>query len=75
MCPDCRGPNRTADGQYTFDKMDRLCTCGHKLGVHTAARAKNSDGVYEQPCMAADEPPYDVEHCDCDCFKPARKRR
>lgn len=29
--------SRERDGTYTFDRMERLCKCGHKLGVHFAA--------------------------------------
>jgi hypothetical protein len=55
------------DGRYTYSKLDRVCTCGHTLGVHTAARSRGS-----QPCLAYDEGVAE-EPCDCDCFTPARR--
>jgi hypothetical protein len=63
--------SRMADGRYTYGDMARTCVCGHALGVHAAARVRTPDGV-KQHCMAGDQD--DGEHCDCECFKPARKR-
>ena len=56
--------NRTKrTGQYTYTGgFDRLCRCGHTLGVHTADRAK-IDGVTHQPCG----------NCECQCFKPTKE--
>lgn len=57
--------NREANtGKYTFDgDMDRLCVCGHRLGIHTLDR-KRINGKPRQPCDNG---------CKCECFKPARK--
>lgn len=62
-------------GQYTFEGgYERLCVCGHPLGVHTAARAK-VDGVSQQPCMHEDLGGADAEPCSCSLFKPTRKAK
>ena len=57
-------------GRYAFDgNFDRLCTCGHTLGNHTAARGRcPTTGKMEQPCMI------DCG-CECMCFKPAKVAR
>lgn len=65
-------------GRYTFDGgLERLCGCGHPLGIHTAARAKGPDGRMYQDCLNSDPnaPGATGEPCDCRCFKPARKTR
>jgi hypothetical protein len=55
-----------ANGQYTFTGgMDRLCRCGHRLGVHAAARVSG-----KQPCFCGDD---GLEDCDCQKFRPVRK--
>lgn len=53
-------------GRYTWT-VDRLCNCGHPLGVHTAARVKG-----EQPCMNGDphSPGSDGQDCECTVFRP-----
>ena len=49
-------------GRYTYRGFDQLCTCGHRLGDHTAERVAG-----EQPCL--------VDGCDCQCFRPSGRRR
>jgi hypothetical protein len=55
-------------GQYTYDgDWERLCVCGHKLGVH-AAEAPHD-------CMAGSNCPDDPHpgtFCDCQKFRPAK---
>lgn len=51
-------------GRYA-PSTERVCACGHGLGLHTAARTAG-----EQPCLAWEL--LGVE-CACDCFKAARK--
>jgi hypothetical protein len=57
-------------GRYAFDgDFDRLCTCGHRLGQHTADRGRDPEtGKMMQPCIIGDD---GRTHCDCACFKPA----
>lgn len=53
-------------GKYTFDgDMDRLCVCGHRLGIHTAARV-HINGKTHQPCDRG---------CKCECFRPVKGKR
>lgn len=47
-----------ATGRYADTKFDKLCVCGHRLGVHTADKAG-----HVQPCG----------DCDCECFVKATK--
>jgi len=47
---------------------DRLCICGHTLGVHSAAKTKDY-----HPCFNNDYGE-DGEDCDCEKFKPAKKK-
>jgi hypothetical protein len=47
-------------GKYTDTDLNKLCVCGHRLGVHTAAKVGN-----EQPCLD----PY----CHCECFRKAKR--
>jgi hypothetical protein len=58
------------NGQFGFDgQWDRLCTCGHRLGVHGAG------GV---DCLAGTNVPDDPNprgiFCDCEKFRQSRKR-
>lgn len=54
-------------GQFVHDgKSERLCTCGHGLGVHSAAVV---DG--ERPCFHGD---LGGEPCACARFKLTRKK-
>lgn len=55
-------------GRYTWT-VDRLCTCGHALAMHTAARGK-VDGKMCQPCIVGD---FEDVDCSCECFAPAHK--
>lgn len=50
-----------SNGQYCDTRLDKVCTCGHTLGAHTADKRA---GV--QPCLADD--------CACECFKLDPKR-
>jgi hypothetical protein len=53
------------NGRYTFDgDFDRLCRCGHTLGVHLAEAPHD--------CIARDFQP-GVE-CDCVKFQPQRRQ-
>jgi len=62
---------RERDGRYTYSpRMERLCVCGHALGVHTSERVKTTEGTM-QPCICHEFS--DEGHCDCECFKPERK--
>ncbi len=62
---------RDEAGQYDFSDMDRMCECGHTLGIHSGDRIR-VNGKRVQPCFSADE-----THVDCDCvaFKAVRIRK
>jgi len=48
-------------GQYKHHGgWDRLCVCGHRLGEHTAEKARG-----ERPCLAYP--------CECQLFRPQRR--
>jgi hypothetical protein len=50
--------NRDRKGRYDFDgRWERLCTCGHNLGHHTAEAPHT--------CIAGD---FADEGCDCARF-------
>jgi hypothetical protein len=56
------------NGQYTFEgDFDRLCTCGHTLGVHTA------EAPHECINGDVDLEGATGEQCDCAKFKPSKK--
>lgn len=54
---------RDSEGKYRHT-YDKLCTCDHTNGMHTAERVK-VDGVWYQECL----------ECDCECFKKARAKK
>lgn len=55
-------PSRDNTGRYKHTGgWERLCTCGHDLGVHSAEKV---DG--KRPCFSADFTGVD---CACECFK------
>lgn len=59
----------TKTGQYAFDNdFDRLCKCGHSLGVHSAG------GYYcNTDAIGNNEP--EALGCKCEHFRPNGKRR
>lgn len=60
-------------GQYKFDGgFERPCQCGHTLGNHVGERYRNADGTKQQECIVHETT--GGEPCDCQCFKPARKK-
>jgi hypothetical protein len=63
----------SGSGRYTYTRLEQVCTCGHRLGVHAAARLKEGDKA-SQPCFNADPGDGDGTACACECFTPARKR-
>ena len=48
-----------ATGRYTDTRFDKLCTCGHTLGNHTAEKVGN-----HQECL--------TDGCECECFTKVR---
>lgn len=63
---------READGRYGFDgNWERLCVCGHSLGVHAA---QNDTG--KRPCFNEDSGIVGGtgEPCDCKHFRPSKKK-
>ena len=59
------GQSRYRDsGRYGYtNNFERLCVCGHTLGVHTAQAPHE--------CIAQDFEPQEVP-CQCQRFRPAK---
>lgn len=58
------------NGQYAFDgKLDRMCGCGHTLGLHGQG---GSDCMAGTGCM---NDPHPGTFCDCEKFHQARRQR
>lgn len=56
-------------GEYAFDgRFDRMCVCGHALGVHTAG---GFDCLAGTNCM---DDPHPGKHCDCQKFHQSRRK-
>lgn len=56
-------------GKYAyFGDFDRLCKCGHTLGVHIA-------GGFECGADARGNNEAGAEGCECQKFRPSGKRR
>lgn len=51
-------------GKYDYDRMERVCVCGHMLGVHAAESPR--------PCFNGD---ISGEFCECEKFKPAKVKK
>lgn len=66
------------DGRYTFDgKWDRLCVCGHELGVHYGAAPHECDNLNRVHSMGEKHPQafrVQAKSCDCQKFRPSRKK-
>ncbi len=66
--------SREDDGRFQAG-FDRVCVCGHTLGVHTAARPHEciahdfADSAGLRPCVAGTAGII----CRCEKFKPARR--
>lgn len=64
---DARG-YREPSGRFAYwNKFDRLCTCGHTLGVHVAGGFDCLNGTKSVPGASGDP-------CKCEKFKPSRKK-
>lgn len=50
-------------GQYSYSRMERMCACGHNLGVHTAE--------VPHACISGD---FADTVCDCEKFRPVRDK-
>jgi hypothetical protein len=56
---------RARDGRFTYDgDYDRLCRCGHRLGVHA--------GAAPHDCFNEDPSVGDGCECKCQKFRPAK---
>lgn len=56
-------------GRYAYwNDFDRLCKCGHSLGVHIA-------GGYDCGADAKGNNEPEAEGCTCERFRPSGKRR
>lgn len=71
MARDRKNEYRDENGQYAyFGNFDRLCVCGHTLGIHCA-------GGFD--CFASNKGPFKIDGmtapCECQKFRPTRKRR
>jgi hypothetical protein len=58
---------RRGNGQYDYSDMDRMCTRGHALGEHSASGTRR--------CFVGQNTQLDGPMCECEKFKPTRKRR
>jgi hypothetical protein len=56
---------RRDDGKFDYSDMDKMCRCGHRLGVHGAAGPR---GCMNNDCG-------DGEDCDCEKFRPQRAKK
>ena len=60
---------RTPKGRYDFMDMERMCRCGHRLGIHAGVNETNT-----RPCFNEDaEGGGTGEPCECTDFHPAKK--
>lgn len=57
---------RRDDGRIDFSDMDRMCTCGHPLGEHSAHGARR--------CFVGQNTRTDGPVCPCEKFRPTRKK-
>lgn len=63
-----RTQDRAQDGRYTFDgNLDRLCVCGHSLGLHSAGAPHD--------CLTHSFSTNDPRRAECDCPKFRLSRR
>lgn len=62
-------PRERANGRYGFSgDWERMCTCGHALGIHAAVAPH--DCFNEDSCI----PGATGEACNCARFRPSRKK-
>lgn len=63
--------DRDTTGRYGFDgKMERVCVCGHRLGLHAAPNAART-----RPCFNEDTGlGGSGEACSCLNFRLTRKK-
>ena len=61
-------------GRYAYwNDFDRLCKCGHTLGVHIAGGFECGADPYGKDEHGRSEP--EAAGCTCQKFKPSGKRR
>lgn len=61
-------------GRYSyFGDFDRLCRCGHSLGVHVAGGFECGADPYGKDEHGRSEP--EAAGCTCEKFRPSGKRR
>lgn len=57
------------NGQFAYDgKFERLCICGHTLGVHAVG---GFDCLAGTNCL---DDPHPGKHCDCQKFRQSRRK-
>jgi len=67
---------RETDGKYAFDgNLDRVCVCGHTLGVHSAGSPADCLFYSLPDSMRAGEPGEDHKDCGCVKFRLSRRKR
>lgn len=81
MANDKRKQNReVGTGRYTYEgQWERMCVCGHTLGVHSAVRLRDEEtGKMLQDCLTGtgveEDPALFGKFCDCTLFRPSRKK-
>jgi hypothetical protein len=58
------------NGQYAYwNKFERLCVCGHPLGVHIAGGFECCNGDRNMEEWGGNGQP-----CDCEKFRPSRRK-
>lgn len=62
--------HRKHNGQFNDQNFDRMCVCGHRLGIHAG-----STPGQDRPCHNEDEYGGGTgEPCECENYKRARKQ-
>jgi len=66
---------READGKYAFEgNLERLCVCGHELGVHGASSPSTCIFYSLSPAEQEGQPGADNPDCKCLKFRLSRKK-
>lgn len=76
MAEDRKNEYRGADGRYEyFGGFDRVCVCGHTLGIHCAG----GWDCFAVPVSETGCKDFQVEGlekaCDCQKFRPSRAKK
>jgi len=68
-------PRERRTGLYSFQgNWERLCECGHALGLHTA-QAPHECMAGDATQIAPEKYPVDLGECDCVRFRPKHGKK